>query len=723
MTKRKEKFNKWLKVLQYLAAYLVAAWTFLQFIDWILTRYQISPYWVDILLWFFIGIIPSLVIYLYHQERINQKVLLLREKIIFPTNIVLLIVGLYFGFGTSDLGATTKEVNYFDSNGKIAETIITKEEFRTIIPIYNFASKSKDTTLEWLGSGIAGLLFYDLLQDKSVSPEWGYIDNTTEKVMNASLVAPFYVDGTYNKVNNTFIIETTVRSSKNGTIKSQKTFEGTDFLDLIDSISIYVRGETGMSQENGMQYIDLSVKEFISSSLPALKDFLNGNYEGAIAKDSTFALAYLRNSRRNIIYSQGRYEEQALAEKAYELRDKLPYDFQMEAMAIRYLAYDKFEEAKKVLKMQLEISPQNTFLNGLLYGIYGETKDVDSYFATAQKRFNGSKSEYNLMAIASASLTKGEFERYIDMVNLYSTISPNNNYIFPFKLVPQILSGKYEDAKKTYDKINLVHPDNKNINQVFEEPLSYLPNNQINEKDLKFFEGEFRNEGNEATNTFWVEKNKLLGYYSNQKIQVLIPSTKNKLIRGVPNQVTYEYDFKQDENGKVFAYIRKENYTKNSIFSWAWKLDESIVQAEDYLIKGDYLNAEITYQKAIKSNPNHYYLKDALQHIKYVKEKDSLQLLQQYEKVKGIYSLKDNEKKRKIVIQNGKLMYKRDGLPSKHLLPISETRYMTLSSYRTHYEFIVENGEVVASFAWVYDAEKRAWEDFNPNVNYLLKEK
>ena len=63
--------KKWVKTAQILAAYLVAAWTFLQFVDWILNRYSISPYWVDILLWFFVGIIPSLIIYLYHQERIN----------------------------------------------------------------------------------------------------------------------------------------------------------------------------------------------------------------------------------------------------------------------------------------------------------------------------------------------------------------------------------------------------------------------------------------------------------------------------------------------------------------------------------------------------------------------------------------------------------------------------------------------------------------------------
>ena len=89
------KKNKWKKVIQITAAYLVAAWTFLQFVDWVLVRYQISPYWVDVLLWLFLGVLPSLIIYTYNSERINNKNLKLREKIIFPLNFVLLACALY----------------------------------------------------------------------------------------------------------------------------------------------------------------------------------------------------------------------------------------------------------------------------------------------------------------------------------------------------------------------------------------------------------------------------------------------------------------------------------------------------------------------------------------------------------------------------------------------------------------------------------------------------
>ena len=135
--------QKLLTVLQFFAAYLVAAWTFLQFVDWALNRYEISPYWVDLFLWLFVGIIPSLLIYLYHKERINKRILHLREKIIFSINIVFIAIGLYFGFGTSDLGATTKEIVFTNEVGTVIRRQITKDEFRIGIPIFNFKQISK----------------------------------------------------------------------------------------------------------------------------------------------------------------------------------------------------------------------------------------------------------------------------------------------------------------------------------------------------------------------------------------------------------------------------------------------------------------------------------------------------------------------------------------------------------------------------------------------------
>ena len=292
--------KKWLSVLQFFAAYLVAAWTILQFVDWIINRYQISPYWVDIWLWLFVGIIPSLLIYLYHRERINKRILHLREKIIFPLNVVIIAVGLYLGYGTSDLGATTKEIEFANEDGTLVRKLITKDEFRIGIPIFNFKQTSKDSTTMWLERGIRDLLYIDMHQDKNVNPYYFFADNTIDKVQNTKVFYKFYVDGTYKVIDGFYTVNPNLRQSSNGKLIASRSFTGTEVSKILDSISIYIREQVGVTDKQRAQYVDLDIQEFTSDSIKAIQHFVLGDYDKAIAIDSTFALAYLNQAQNNI---------------------------------------------------------------------------------------------------------------------------------------------------------------------------------------------------------------------------------------------------------------------------------------------------------------------------------------------------------------------------------------------------------------------------------------
>jgi hypothetical protein len=90
--------------------------------------------------------------------------------------------------------------------------------------------------------------------------------------------------------------------------------------------------------------------------------------------------------------------------------------------------------------------------------------------------------------------------------------------------------------------------------------------------------------------------------------------------------------------------------------------------------------------------------------------------------VVGTYSKEGVDNVRKLFVKDGKLMYKRQGVASKQLFPISETRYLNLSSYRLHFEFEFEEDEAVASFSWIFDPDKQEWENYGAELNYLYKE-
>ena len=325
-----QKNNKWFNILKFIAAYLVAAWTFLQFVDWILIRYEISPYWVDILLWAFIGVIPSLIIYLQHKDRIQKRIFKLKEKILIPLNIILLAVALYFGFGNSDLGATTKEINFTDEQGKAQTKTITKEEFRIGVPIYGFKNLSKNDSISWLRYGISSLLAVDLSQNKSLSPDYQFYTDTSTKIEESSLFNDFYIDGDYQKNGEDYAITVYKRKATNGKILKEKTFTGKDLLLLIDDMSVFISENSGFIETKSLRYLDYPINEFMSNSIEAIKEYFNGNYSKAIAIDNEFALAYLKNAQRSLRFSRGNLEIKDLSDKAFKYRSRLPLQKQLE---------------------------------------------------------------------------------------------------------------------------------------------------------------------------------------------------------------------------------------------------------------------------------------------------------------------------------------------------------------------------------------------------------
>ena len=111
--------------LQLVAGYFAGIWGLVEFVDWILNRYQISPYWTDIILVFFLTLIPSLLLFIWNKERILQGRLNGLERFIFPGNFLASFILIYFMFSGTDLGATTKTVSYNNEDGI--------EEFQTII--------------------------------------------------------------------------------------------------------------------------------------------------------------------------------------------------------------------------------------------------------------------------------------------------------------------------------------------------------------------------------------------------------------------------------------------------------------------------------------------------------------------------------------------------------------------------------------------------------------
>lgn len=710
---------KWLKVSQFFAGYLVAAWTFLQFLDWILKRYNISPNWVDMMLWLFVGIIPSLLIYLYNKERINSLILKRSEKIIFPLNAVLLAAVLFFAFGNNDLGATTQSVDYASVLGENKTATITKEEFRTGFGICNFEPLKNDSIYDWMELGISRLLYHDLLQNKNLSPEIFGVKSTTDKVKYVSMLYDSYVDGEFEITDSLYVITAFIRNSTNAKAITRETFKGSDLFNLIDSITIFVTDYFTPVKSNKPDYPDLKVKDFTSNSLRAIEYYAKRDYKNAIKEDSTFALAYLDYAKFSLDQNIGKLEERRLADKAYEYRDKLPIQKQSETLIFKNLAWDQLENAEELVKMQLAVDPSDPTYSGILYQIYFRTKNIEAIADHARKAWKNEHNAENASNYYGTFLIKGEFNKVLKGITVIEKLTDDTNEIFCYKIVPQLLKGDLKAASETLNKINLLHPDWENTTKVFDKALAYLQNHKISKEDMQKFEGEYRLDIGEMTTSVWIENNMLLQYASNQYIFPFIIAGDSTLIGGFAGGMTIQETFFKNVDNTFYLMKSEQNYLSRTASYWWWKIDDTITKAEALLEAGKLDRAEIAYTAAIQANPKHYYLQDALAHINYVKSVDSLALINQYKEVEGTYG------PRVFWVENGKLYYSRTDFRSYgqvQLLPISKTRYINLTRFRDNLDFEYNDGKAFASYAWQFYCKKMEWEKQLDKGNYFKRD-
>ncbi|MDT0558764.1 hypothetical protein RM697_08900 [Ichthyenterobacterium sp. W332] len=709
--------KKWFNTFKFLAAYLVAAWTFLQFVDWTLNRYSISPYWVDVLLWIFIGIIPSLLIYFFHRERINNRILKLREKIIFPLNIFIVAVGLYFGFGSTDLGATTKEINYTDDQGSAQKAIITKEEFRIGIPIYGFKNDTKIDSLDWMRYGIGQLLVEDLKQNKSISPDFAFYTDTSTKIEESSLFNDFYIDGTYKKEDDIYTIKAYKRKATNGKILKEKVVSGDNFLALIDELTVFIIENSGFVETKTLRYLDYPINEFMSNSLNAVSEYIEGNYSKAIELDNQFALAYLEFAKRRLRFSQGKLEVQDLTDKAFEYRQRLPLQKQLEVNIQRNLAYENFEDAEEQVQLQLEVDPHNAFYNDVLFSIYGETRETEKFFGSSERLFDIDPKPETGTNLAVAAMVSGHDDMLINEIKKYELISPNLKI---FRIQPLLFKGEIEEVKELLEDVKTLYPSYNNKRHVYDSAVAYIKENGYDISKFKHFEGRYRSGFNEQVFTFWIDNNRLIKHVKNQAMDALLPAGPNTVVNGFLNNVTYKYNLALNDNGKVIGIKSTVfNYKESSSF-WYWKEDETIQKAHEAFDKKDFASAEELYKTAIEENPKHDYLKNYLKHIQYLKERDIDSLVQQHQKYVGTYG------PREFWIENNAFFYKRKSetteLPKYELLPIDDNRYMDISRAGTIMAFEINDKGQLASASYSFNTETFKWELTAVGENYFLKD-
>ena len=164
-----------------LVFYFSAGWGILQFVDWSVNRYILSPYLVDFTLTSILSLIPSILILAYFHGAPGKDGWNNIEKIGIPVNVLASLIILFMFFSAEDLGAATETVYVQDENGNKIERIIPKANFRKNLAIFNFKNNIEKPELDWLGIGVNQGINSDISQDMFVNSHPGIFEKLYEK--------------------------------------------------------------------------------------------------------------------------------------------------------------------------------------------------------------------------------------------------------------------------------------------------------------------------------------------------------------------------------------------------------------------------------------------------------------------------------------------------------------------------------------------------------------
>lgn len=483
------------RVPQILGIYLATSWAIIEFLDWLINRFSISPHLSAFGLTILASMIPTVLLLAYFHGKPGCDTWTKIEKIGIPTNVLAVIFLLFFLFKGKDLGAATTMITLENEEGQTIERIIPKSEFRKKIMIFFPENESGDTSLNWLSYGIADMLSTDLYQDfyleaKTVGSGSG---NEIEKIRDAGfsrmtglplllekdiaedLHMDYFLTGSFTKQDDIYSINTKLYNTRNGKLIDQNVLTNHNVFDLVDQLSVQVKYDLEIPEYHLEDVDDLPVSEISTKSLTAYKWYITGMYEiicnknwnkalndlnQSVQEDSTFAIAYYGLYKLYFFANQsenGAWIFTPLMNHLYKMPEKL----QLFVKADYFLFNDQISKSFAVLEMLSTLFPEDIESRLNLIEIYKIRNQYDEAIAEYKYILELDPERYSVYNdIGAIYHSTGKFDEALDYYTRYAEQFPDRPESYRSVGNLHKTKGDFEAAKSCYEKALLLEPEN-----------------------------------------------------------------------------------------------------------------------------------------------------------------------------------------------------------------------------------------------------------------------
>ncbi len=474
---------------------MAAGWGLVEFTNYLVDRYVLSPYLPDLALLTWALMVPTVLMLAYFHGRPGRDAWTSLEKVGIPANVILAGALLLYSFAGKDLGAATIAVTLEDETGTSVERIVPKSEFRKRAALFYFDNQSADTAFDWLQYGLVFALYNDLRQDQFISVQFGpdFIQRFKEADFRDGLKLPltlkreisherhldYFVTGKIDRSGEGLTITTQLYETRRGKLLKERSFYGNDPLAMVDEITVQLKRDLEIPAQHIEDSPDLPAAEQLTSSPEAFRQFIDGIYaltvsedwrsaeaslRQAITDDPSFATAHAVLFTVYTVINDSERAKQSL-ESALKFQYKLPERsrFSLKANYFHLVEQD-VERAIAVTRMHTELFPDD--LDGLrqLAGFYELTTDTERAIATHERILELDPQQTgHLQHIGRLYAQRGDYQKALDRYRSYANLHPDDYR--SFTVIGDLYStmGEHQRARAQYENALLLASDNASI--------------------------------------------------------------------------------------------------------------------------------------------------------------------------------------------------------------------------------------------------------------------
>jgi len=482
------------RVLQILTAYILAAWIIKFAVTAIVSGNMLSPHLIDLTWVILLSLIPAVFLLSYfHGKRSSGKWTKI-ELFGLPANAFLSVLLVFILFNGKDLGGATDKVIVQNEDGKNVELTVVKNAFRKNIALFFYENTQIDSASQWLAYGIPALLEYDLSQDmfvRSVSAinylnrfeQDGYNDGLDTPLLYKMKIASsnnlsYFVTGNYSYTNGKYAINTQVYLTKTGKLLNEFSNEGENLFHLADEISVLIKKQTGLSDQQIEKLKNMPVKEIFTNSIDALRLYITGivlveienNYdagilhlEEALEIDQEFAKAYLDIAQQ--YFNNNQLDKvNAILPKMLKHKIKLPERDQYIIKFFYYIIKQEADKALAVVRMWAEIFPDDIEAHILLAERL-QLKSNNRAAINEYKTILTLDPERHIYTRQIGTLYErlGEFDSALIYHQNYAERFPEDYISYRNLAHLFFLQNDFQNAIKNYDRALLLEPEKVSI--------------------------------------------------------------------------------------------------------------------------------------------------------------------------------------------------------------------------------------------------------------------